>query len=128
MLRTLTLVHSAYSFGTVNYQDPNFNIAIPVFSIHGNHDDPSGEQNLAALDLLSITGLVNYFGKSSTADDISVQPLLMRKGDTKLALYGLGNVRDERLYRTIVKGKMQFMRPEAFAEEWFNLFVIHQNR
>lgn len=26
----------------VNYEDPNINISIPVFSIHGNHDDPSG--------------------------------------------------------------------------------------
>lgn len=30
-------------FGTVNYEDPNFNIDLPVFSIHGNHDDPAGE-------------------------------------------------------------------------------------
>lgn len=29
-------------FNHVNYQDPNINVAIPVFSIHGNHDDPSG--------------------------------------------------------------------------------------
>lgn len=28
---------------TVNYLDPNLNVAIPVFSIHGNHDDPSGK-------------------------------------------------------------------------------------
>lgn len=28
--------------GHVNYQDPDINVAIPVFSIHGNHDDPSG--------------------------------------------------------------------------------------
>lgn len=28
--------------GTVNYEDPNMNIALPVFSIHGNHDDASG--------------------------------------------------------------------------------------
>lgn len=28
---------------TVNYEDPNMNIAYPVFSIHGNHDDPCGE-------------------------------------------------------------------------------------
>lgn len=28
---------------TVNYEDPNINIAYPVFSIHGNHDDPSGQ-------------------------------------------------------------------------------------
>lgn len=28
--------------GCINYQDPDINVAIPVFSIHGNHDDPSG--------------------------------------------------------------------------------------
>lgn len=28
---------------TVNYEDPHINIAIPIFSIHGNHDDPSGK-------------------------------------------------------------------------------------
>ena len=30
----------------VNYEDPNYNISIPVFSIHGNHDDPAGVRNL----------------------------------------------------------------------------------
>jgi len=25
-----------------NYYDPNLNISLPIFSIHGNHDDPSG--------------------------------------------------------------------------------------
>lgn len=30
------------SFPAVNYEDPNLNIGIPVFSIHGNHDDPQG--------------------------------------------------------------------------------------
>lgn len=29
-------------FPAVNYEDPNLNISIPVFSIHGNHDDPQG--------------------------------------------------------------------------------------
>ncbi|KAL5499795.1 hypothetical protein EMCRGX_G011255 [Ephydatia muelleri] len=29
-------------FPVVNYEDPNYNVAIPVFSIHGNHDDPAG--------------------------------------------------------------------------------------
>lgn len=29
-------------FDHVNYEDPDINVAIPVFSIHGNHDDPSG--------------------------------------------------------------------------------------
>lgn len=26
----------------VNYYDSNINIALPVFTIHGNHDDPIG--------------------------------------------------------------------------------------
>ena len=30
------------SFPAINYEDPNLNISIPVFSIHGNHDDPQG--------------------------------------------------------------------------------------
>lgn len=29
-------------FDHVNYEDENINVAIPVFSIHGNHDDPTG--------------------------------------------------------------------------------------
>lgn len=30
------------SFPAINYEDFNLNIGIPVFSIHGNHDDPQG--------------------------------------------------------------------------------------
>ncbi|KAI9140373.1 Metallo-dependent phosphatase-like protein [Paraphysoderma sedebokerense] len=115
-------------FATVNYKDPNLQIGIPVFSIHGNHDDPSGDGNLCALDLLSICGLVNYFGKSKEVDNVTVNPILLQKGQTKLALYGLGNIRDERLYRTFVKKKVKFMRPRTDPNDWFNLFVIHQNR
>ena len=25
-----------------NYEDPNFKVEMPIFSIHGNHDDPAG--------------------------------------------------------------------------------------
>jgi double-strand break repair protein MRE11 len=35
-----------------------------VFTIHGNHDDPAGVDNLSAVDFLSSAGLVNYFGKT----------------------------------------------------------------
>lgn len=31
-----------FRFPWVNYQDENLNISIPVLSIHGNHDDPTG--------------------------------------------------------------------------------------
>ena len=32
----------ACSFPAINYEDQNLNVGIPVFSIHGNHDDPQG--------------------------------------------------------------------------------------
>ena len=47
----------------VNYANPNMNIGLPVFSIHGNHDDPVGLGGLSALDNLHATGLINYFGR-----------------------------------------------------------------
>lgn len=53
-----------FFFSSVNYENENLNIGLPVFTIHGNHDDPSGEGNLSAVDVLSSCGLVNYFGKS----------------------------------------------------------------
>jgi double-strand break repair protein MRE11 len=125
-------VNFRHNFGTVNYEDPNFNISLPVFAIHGNHDDPTGENGLSAMDLLSISNLVNYFGKSSSVDDIHVKPILITKGITKLALYGLGHIRDERLYQTFKQKKVKFYRPVAEStsntSDWFNIFVVHQNR
>jgi double-strand break repair protein MRE11 len=115
-------------FPIVNYEDPNLNISLPIFSIHGNHDDPSGDGNLCALDILSASGLVNYFGKSNQVDNIEISPILLKKGDTRLALYGLGNIRDERLYRTFLRKNVKMLRPRQNMDDWFNLFVLHQNR
>ncbi|KAK8216140.1 double-strand break repair protein mus-23 [Phyllosticta capitalensis] len=119
--------HFAGAFDHVNYEDPDINVAIPVFSIHGNHDDPSGEGHLAALDLLQVSGLVNYYGRTPESDNIQVKPLLLQKGRTKLALYGMSNVRDERLFRTFRDGNVKFFRPSTQQDEWFNLMSVHQN-
>ena len=56
-----------------------------------------------------------------------------RQGATKVALYGLGSIRDERLGRAFqTPGCVQWQRPAPApgypAEEWLNLFVLHQNR
>lgn len=29
-------------FPHANYEDENLNVGMPVFTIHGNHDDPTG--------------------------------------------------------------------------------------
>lgn len=114
-------------FTNVNYEDPNFNISIPVFGIAGNHDDASGDSLLCPMDLLQVTGLVNHFGKVLEADKINMVPLLFQKGNTKLALYGLASVRDERLFRTFKEGNVKFEVPTMREGEWFNLMCVHQN-
>jgi double-strand break repair protein MRE11 len=115
------------AFNHVNYEDENINVAIPVFSIHGNHDDPSGEGHLAALDILQMSGLLNYYGRTPESDNIQVKPVLLQKGSTKLALYGMSNVRDERLFRTFRDGNVKFFQPNVHKDEWFNLASVHQN-
>lgn len=115
------------AFNHVNYEDPDINVAIPVFSIHGNHDDPSGEGHFCSLDLLQVSGLVNYFGRTPESDNISIKPILLQKGQTKLALYGMSNVRDERLFRTFRDGKVKFFKPAIQQSDWFNLIAVHQN-
>ncbi|XP_015086200.1 LOW QUALITY PROTEIN: double-strand break repair protein MRE11 [Solanum pennellii] len=130
-------VNFANLFGHVNYEDPHFNVGLPVFSIHGNHDDPAGVDNLSAVDILSACNLVNYFGKmdlgGSGVGQIALHPILIRKGLTSVALYGLGNIRDERLNRMFqTPHAVQWMRPEAQegcqVSDWFNILVLHQNR
>lgn len=114
-------------FTNVNYEDPNYNISIPVFAIAGNHDDASGESLLCPMDLLQVCGLVNHFGKVLEADKIQLMPLLFQKGRTKLALYGMASVRDERLFRTFKEGKVTFEVPSIREDEWFNIMCVHQN-
>ncbi|KAK0120083.1 meiotic recombination [Cadophora gregata] len=115
------------AFNIVNYEDPDINVAIPVFSIHGNHDDPTGDGHLCSLDLLQVSGLLNYFGRTPESDRIEIKPILLQKGNTKLALYGMSNVRDERLYHTWREGGVKFFSPSIQKKEWFNLMALHQN-
>ncbi|KAI0974972.1 double-strand break repair protein mus-23 [Xylaria arbuscula] len=117
----------ASAFGHVNYEDPDINISIPVFSIHGNHDDPSGQGNYCSLDLLQVAGLVNYYGRTPKVDEIDVKPVLLQKGQTKLALYGISNVRDERMFRNFRDHKVKWFRPNQQSTDWFNLLAVHQN-
>ena len=59
------------------------NVGMPVFTIHGNHDDPAGEENLSAVSILSSAGLVNYFGKQVSlhgATDRLARPVYARCG------------------------------------------------
>lgn len=55
------------------------------------------------------------------------------QGSTRCALYGLGNIRDERLGRLFqTPGCVRWLRPDnapgIATEDWLNIFVLHQNR
>ncbi|KAF8128879.1 Metallo-dependent phosphatase-like protein [Boletus edulis] len=129
---------AGYNFPAINYEDPNLNVGIPVFSIHGNHDDPQGagpEGALCALDVLSVSGLLNYMGKYdlpvSNADaqqtGIAIRPVLLRKGNTFLGLYGVGNVKDQRMHFELRSNRVRMYMPRN-KNEWFNMLLLHQNR
>ena len=106
----------------------NLSVSLPVFIIHGNHDDPSGLEYLSNIDLMSQNNYVNYFGKVTNIEDIEVVPILLRKGSTKIALYGIGNMKDERLNMAFENKKIKFKRPLKDKDQWFNILVLHQNK
>ncbi|KAJ1359608.1 meiotic recombination [Parelaphostrongylus tenuis] len=114
-------------FDRVNYEDANINIGLPIFTIHGNHDDTAGK-GLTILDVLHEAGLINLFGKISDIDQIDVSPILLRKGLTRVALFGIGSQRDDRLCRAFADRNIRFLRPRAGYDDWFNILVLHQNR
>lgn len=98
---------------TVNYEDPNLNVSIPVFSIHGNHDDPNDFALLSTLDILATSGLVNYFGRNTDLTKLEINPILIKKGVTQLALYGLSYISDRRVAGLFADSKVVMKRPDA---------------
>ncbi len=66
--------------------------------------------------------MVNFFCQNN----ITVSPLLIKKGNTRLALYGMSAMKDERLHRLFRSNKVKMLRPEEDTEDWFNLLVLHQ--
>ncbi|PFH31363.1 Mre11 DNA-binding domain-containing protein [Besnoitia besnoiti] len=121
----------SFRFG-LNFLNENINICMPIFAMHGNHDDPGEQSHLSPLDLLEAAQLINYFGRTETSDEVIVKPILIRKGLTKVAIYGVGWIRDARLHRAFSNEKVRFLVPtstdgDASASDWFNIMVVHQN-
>lgn len=116
-----------YSEKEPNYANINLNIEIPVFLIHGNHDYPFSN-GISTIDIFEKSKMVTYFGKQMNADQIVVKPLLFLKGKVKLAVYGIGYIKDVKLHHAFTHNKVKFERPENNPEEFVNILVIHQNR
>ena len=80
---------------------------------------------LSQLDMLCVNNYVNYFGKVVNIEQIEVTPILFTKGQTKLALYGIGHMNDERLNMAFENKKIKFKRPIQDKDDWFNVLVLH---
>ena len=109
-----------------NFKNENLFVEIPIFIIHGNHDDPSGFENFSSIDIFSNKEM-NYFGKVNNYEKFDLLPILFIIGKTKIALYGIGYIKDERLFLALQNKKVNFHRPEDY-KSWFNILIVHQNR
>ena len=85
--------------------------------------------------MLSVTGLINYMGKfdlpysdaEAKEEGIAVRPVLLQKGTTRLAMYGIGNVKDQRMHFELRSNRVRMYMPKD-RDDWFNILIIHQNR
>lgn len=87
-----------------------------------------GFRGISSMDLLHTSGMVNYFGKCTDLTQVHIKPILLRKGKTQLAMYGLSHIKDARLHRLFKDSKVTMEMPPADSGKWFNLLVLHQNR
>ena len=69
---------------------------------------------------------MNYFGRSDSIEKLEISPIILIKNDTKIAMYGIGYMKDERLNLAFEKKRVKFLRPKG--EDWFNILVIHQTK
>lgn len=57
-----------------------------------------------------------------------MKPILFHKKGTKIALYGLGHIKDVRLHYLLQNNKIKFSPPEENPHSYFHILVLHQNR
>ena len=78
---------------------------------------------------------MNYMGKIDLPVDdadaqntgIAVRPVLIRKGNTRLGMYGMGNIKDQRMHFELRSNRVRMFMPRD-KDEWFNVLLLHQNR
>lgn len=59
------------------------------------------------MDHLAAAKLLNHFGTWDNLNSITIAPVLLVKGETKIALYGLGHLKDDRLHRLMQDRKVR---------------------
>lgn len=65
---------------------------------------------VGSIDVLSATGLINYFGKWTDLTRVVIPPIVLKKRNTQIALYGLSYINDQRLSRLYRDEKVYFFK------------------
>lgn len=65
--------------------------------------------------------------EAANTTGIAIRPVLLRKGNTHLGLYGVGNVKDQRMHFELRSNRVRMFMPRN-KDEWFNILLLHQNR
>ncbi len=99
-------------------------LKMPMFIIHGNHDEPCGFGIKSPLHIFAEMRCLNYIGLPNKQN--CIEPVLLHKGATKLALYAIGNTRDVRLVDQLRRRKLTFKPPPD--NSYFNILMLHQDR
>ncbi len=60
---------------------------------------------------------------------MTINPILLQKGETRLAMYGIGNIKDTRMHYELRSNRVRMFLPEDDGgPDWFNILLVHQNR
>lgn len=88
-----------------------------------------GKVELPSADNVAKKGSTQAPTKGGLSDvGIRIRPVLLQKGETKIALYGMGNIKDERMNFELRSNRVRMYRPREDPDDWFNILAIHQNR
>ena len=112
-----------------NINSDDLNVNIPFFVIHGNHDAPAGENVPAPCKLLSTVKFINYFKTENIDDYINLSPVVIRRNDLDVVLYGIGFLFQKAFYNALKNKKFNFLKPNIqLNQNVYIICLIHQDK
>lgn len=54
-----------------------------------------------------------------------IEPILLKKNDITIALYGIGYMKDSKFFKLLKSNKVQFKVAPNQSDSLFNILVIH---
>lgn len=117
---------------SLNTENPNLNIGLPIFVIQGNHDQASGIGLKSPLHILSSAGLINLFKIPENYDHLEINYILFKSGPIEVYVYGLGYI-EKNTFQNIISndGLLTFAKPPPPENPYirrYSILLVHQDR